>query len=134
MSVFISVFFVHLPLRVIKDFRNSIFHDNDEEEPLNRFCLLIIDIGHEQFSLNSTNLHSSFRRLRIAAYRSTAFFLRGKLGRGNRIMIPACIKKKIRELCPNPPNIPFWGCLYSKKRSFGRFSAFRQNAKTAVSP
>lgn len=70
--------------RVIKDFRNSIFHDDNEEEPLNR-------------------------RLRIAAYRSTAFFLRGKLGRGNRIVIPACIKEKIRELCPNPPNIPYEG-------------------------
>ena len=34
--------------RVIKDFRNSIFHDDNEEEPLNRFCLLIIDLGHEQ--------------------------------------------------------------------------------------
>jgi hypothetical protein len=48
-------------------------------------------------------------RLRHAAYKSTALFLRGKMGRGNRLVIPSCCIRKIRELCPNPPGIPYIG-------------------------
>ena len=63
---------------------NSVFYNDDESEDLNR-------------------------RLRHAAYKSTAFFLRGRMGHGNKLVIPACCKAKIRELCPNPLGVEYVG-------------------------
>ena len=50
-----------------------------------------------------------FRRLRKAGYKSTVLFLRGSMGVGNRMVVPACCKTKIRALCPNPPGVPYMG-------------------------
>ena len=46
----------------------------------------------------------------------------------------SCQKKKVAFSQIINRDEPFGGCSYSEKRIFGRFSTFRQNAKTAVSP
>ena len=60
-------------------------------------------------TLQYTTLHYTTLRLRRAIYKSTAFFLRGKMGHGNKFVVPACCKAKIRELCPNPPGVMYVG-------------------------
>ena len=108
--------------RIIKDLKNSIYQDDDETVPLNRFILIFSSVYinvlkclywySQMFILmfSSVLIHNFLlRRLRKAAYHSTSFFLRGKLGRGRRIVVPACIKSKIRELCPNQPDLQYMG-------------------------
>ena len=44
-------------------------------------------------------LVGSFRRLRHASYKSTAFFLRSKMGHGNRLVMRPCLNELQKEYC-----------------------------------
>ena len=54
-------------------------------------------------------IHFDFRRMRKNAYRSVVFFLRGRLGEGVRIVVPACVKDNIRKMFPNPEGEAYTG-------------------------
>ena len=49
------------------------------------------------------------RRLRRAAYRSCVFFLKGYMGKGKRIVVPACVVAETRKMYPNPHGVPYMG-------------------------
>ncbi|XP_065178733.1 uncharacterized protein LOC135809328 [Sycon ciliatum] len=49
------------------------------------------------------------RSFRYAAYRQVTWMIHGKMGRGVRCRIPACLVGAIRQCFPNPPGVPYHG-------------------------
>ena len=70
---------------------------------LNRLALhLQMMQRRDNFGLHAQTIQDINKSFRHAAYRAYIYWIFGRLGAGNRQVVPSCVVRRIRETFPDP--------------------------------